>query len=130
MRIADPGKTVIVVSGNRPESALEKQMESRGIDLRWAPTIKAASVLLSSVRYTTVVITELALKDGNWRDLLETVRRIDTPIPVLLLSPTSTAELWWDALDCGIEDILRAPLSTDLLCEYLEKRFRHRSDRM
>lgn len=123
MRIADPGKTVIVVSGNRPEPALERQMGSCGIDMQWAPTIKAASVLLSSVHDTTVVITELALKDGNWRDLLETARRIDHSIPVLLLSPSSTAELWWDALDCGVEDILRAPLSADLLCDYLEKRF-------
>jgi DNA-binding NarL/FixJ family response regulator len=70
----------------------------------------------------TVVLTELALKDGNWRDLLETVRY--SSIPVLLVSSSSTAELWWDALDCGVEDIVPASLSASQLCEYLQKQFK------
>ena len=114
-------QTVIVVGSTRPEPGLEKEMEARGIRVRWARTIKDAAALLNSVLDRTVIVTELALKDGNWRDLLETVRR--DSIPVLLVSPTSTAELWWDALDCGVEDILVAPLSTSRLCEYVQKQF-------
>ena len=49
--------------------------------------------------------------DGNWRDLVERVRGIGKFIPVVLLSSTRTAELWWDALECGVGDILQAPLS-------------------
>jgi DNA-binding NtrC family response regulator len=94
-------------------------MEGRGIRVLWAQTIRQAAALLNPVVNRTVVVTELALKDGNWRDLLETVRY--SSIPVLLVSSTSTAELWWDALDCGVEDILEAPLSTSRLAEYLEK---------
>ena len=113
--------TVIVVGSNQPDPNLQKEMEARGITLQWGRTIKEAAALLNSVANRTVVLTELALKDGNWRDLLETVR--NRSISVLLVSPTSTAELWWDALDCGVEDILVNPLSTSQLSEYLENQF-------
>jgi DNA-binding NtrC family response regulator len=119
-------KTVIMV-GKRPEPAVEKEMEARGIRLLWARTIKGAAGLLNSGFDRTVVITELALRDGNWTDLVETVRC--RSVPVLLVSSTSTAELWWDALECGVEDILPAPLSASRLCEYLESSSENRNDR-
>ena len=120
-------QTVIVVGSSRPEPGLEKEMEARGIRVRWARTIKEAAALLNSVLDRTVIVTEVALKDGNWRDLLEKVRY--SFIPVLLVSSTSTAELWWDALDCGVEDILPAPLSASQLCEYLQRDLASESDR-
>ena len=122
MHIDEPVKTVIMLGGTRPEPSLEKEMEARGIKVRRARTIKEAAGLLNSVINRTVVVTELAVKDGNWRDLLETVRY--SSIPVLLVSSSSTAELWWDALDCGVEDVLPAALSDSQLCEYLEKQFK------
>ena len=109
---------MIVAKAERPEPRIEKEMESRGIRVLWARTINAVAGLLSSVLDKAVIITELALRDGNWRDLVETVRC--RSIPVLLLSSTSTAELWWDALECGVEDILPSPLSASRVCEYLE----------
>ena len=121
MHIEQPANTVLMVGATRPEPALEKEMEARGIRVRWGRTIKEAAALLNSTVNRTVVITELALKDGDWRDLLETVRY--GSLPVLLVSSTSTADLWWDALDCGVEDILPAPLSASRLCEYLQKQF-------
>ena len=124
MHTEQSAKTVIMVGGKRPEPGIEKEMEARGITLRWARTIKAAAGLLNSGLGRTVVITELALRDGNWTDLVETVR--SKSIPVLLVSSTSTAELWWDALECGVEDILPAPLSASRLCEYLESSSQHR----
>jgi DNA-binding NtrC family response regulator len=124
MHSKEPGKTVVVVGTTGPEANIEKEMEARGIRLRWARTIKKAAGLLSSLCDRPVVITELALSDGNWRDVVEQVRCIDSSIPVLLLSSTSTAELWWDALECGIEDILPSPLCASRLCEYLAKHCR------
>ena len=120
MHVKKQAKTLIVVSAKRPEAALEKEMDSRGIKLRWVPTIDGAARLLNSALERTIVVTELALKDGNWRDLLEAVRSSQRFTPVLLVSSSSTPELWWDALDCGVEDILADPLSSSRLCEYLE----------
>jgi DNA-binding NarL/FixJ family response regulator len=76
--------------------------------------------LLNSAREKTVIVTELALADGNWRDLIEQVRCIDITTPIVLVTSSSTAELWWDALECGIEDILPGYLIASRLCQLLE----------
>ena len=83
-------------------------------------SIEAAVDFLNSAREKTVIVTELALADGNWRDLVERVRRTDIPTPILLLTSSSTAELWWDALECGINDILPGYLVVSRLCQLLE----------
>jgi DNA-binding NtrC family response regulator len=126
MHIQQSPNRVVMVAATKPEPSLKKEMEARGIKVLWARNIRDLADLLNSVVNKTVVVTELALKDGNWRDLLETVRC--SSVPVLLISPTSTPELWWDALDCGVEDILVAPLSTSRLCEYLQKQFKTGGD--
>ena len=117
-------RAVLIVAESRPQSGIEKkELRARGIAVQCARSIESASGLLQSAHSGTLVITELALKDGNWRDLVERVRSIGKFIPVVLLSSTRTAELWWDALECGVVDILQAPLSTSQLCKYLAKHF-------
>jgi DNA-binding response OmpR family regulator len=116
MQIGEPPTTVIFVSRNRPEPGVEDEMEACGLYALWAPSIARAAPLFNSLQDRAVVITELALVDGNWRDLVEQVRFSERPIPIMLLASVRTAELWWDALDCGVEDILLAPLSGRHLC--------------
>jgi len=108
---------------SEPEPSIEKELKERGITAQWARDITVASGLLDSALNGTRVITELTLRDGNWRDLIERVRCTGKFIPVVLLSPTRTADLWWDALEFGVEDILQAPLSASVLCEFLVRQF-------
>ena len=119
MQAEEPAKTIIVLCATRPVPGIGKEMEARGISVRWAPSITAATALLDSAPNGTVVMTELALRDGNWRDLVERVRYIGKAVRLALVSPTRTSELWWDALECGVEDILLAPLSVPRIFEYL-----------
>jgi DNA-binding NtrC family response regulator len=116
----EEARLMIVVS---TEPGIERTVEAHRIKVRWVHSIKAAAALLASAPKETVVITELALRDGNWRDLVEEVRRLGKSVPVALVSPAISSELWWDALECGVEDILPAPLSVSSICEYLEKMF-------
>ena len=111
-------RKVIVVCA---EPGVEMEVAAHSIRVQWVHSIKAAIALLASAPGETVVITELALKDGNWRDLIEELRRLGKPIPVALVSSTSTSELWWDALECGVEDILPAPLTVTRIRDYLDK---------
>ena len=122
MHAEEPVKTTIVLCAARTAPGIENEIEARGIRVRWAPSITAAAALLASAPNGAVVITELALRDGNWRDLVERLRRIGKPIRVALVSPSRTSELWWDALECGVEDILLSPLSAHRICEYLDIR--------
>ena len=111
--------TVIFVSNRSPEATVAQDIEAHGLVMQWARSIRAAVDLLNSAREKTVIVTELALADGNWRDLVERVRCIDISMPIVLVTSSSTAELWWDALECGIDDILPAPLLASRLCQFL-----------
>ena len=119
MQSEEPVNTIMFVSGRKPEAIIERDLQRRGLKVEWANSIKAAEDLLASASERTAIVADLALADGNWTDLVEHVRCISRAIPIVLVSSTSTAELWWDALDCGVEDILLAPLSASRLCEIL-----------
>jgi len=111
---------VIFVSRRSPEAAVLQDIEAHELVIQWARSIRAAVDLLNSARGKTVIVTELALADGNWRDLVERMRGIDICVPIVLASSSSTAELWWDALECGIDNILPASLLASRLCQLLE----------
>jgi DNA-binding response OmpR family regulator len=114
--------TVILVSNRSPEATIAQDLEAHGLVTQWAHSISATVKLLDSAHEKTVVATELALADGNWRDLVERVNCIDIKIStsIVLVTSSSTAELWWDALECGIDDILPPSLLASRLCQLLE----------
>ena len=120
MQSEQPVNTIIFVSGRKPEAIIEEDLQRRrGLKVEWANSIKTAKNLLASAPERTAIVADTTLADGNWTDLVKQVRRISSSIPIVLVSSTSTAELWWDALDCGVEDILLAPISASHLCEIL-----------
>ena len=119
MQSEEPVKAIMFVSGRKPEEIIERDLQRRGLKVEWANSIKAAKDLLTTASERTAVVADLVLADGRWTDLVEQVRSISSSIPIVLVSSTSTAELWWDALDCDVEDILLAPLSASRLCEIL-----------
>ena len=120
MQTDRPAGTVIFVSNRSPEATVLQDIEAHGLVMQWARSIRAAVDLLNSVRGKTMIVTELALADGNWRDLVERMRGIDICVPIVLATSSRTAELWWDALECGIVDILPEYLVVSRLCQLLE----------
>ena len=119
MQSEEPVNTIMFVSGRKPEARIERDLQRPGLKVEWANSIKAAKDLLASASQRTAIVADLAMADGNWTDLVGQVRLISSSIPIVPMSSTSTAELWWDALDYGVEDILLAPLSASRLCEIL-----------
>jgi DNA-binding response OmpR family regulator len=115
--------TVIFVSTRSPEAVVGQDIQAHGLVMQWAPNIDAAVGLLNSAPENIIILTELALADGNWRDLVERVRCNGILVPIMLVTSSSTAELWWDALECGVNDILPAPLTASRLCQFLETHF-------
>src|ERR1700761_3508035 len=115
--------TVIFVSTRSPEARVGQDIEARGLVMQWARSIEAAVGLLKSAPESIAIFTELGLADGNWRDLVERVRCSGILVPIVLVTSSSTAELWWDALECGVNDILPAPLTASRLCQFLDTHF-------
>jgi DNA-binding response OmpR family regulator len=129
MQTSNRAGTVIFVSTTSPEAAVAHDIEAHGLEMQWAPSIRAAVDLLKSKREKTAIVTQLALPDGNWRDLVEWVRCPEIPTPMVLVTSAITAELWWDALECGIDDILSGHLIASRLCQLLQKnRFDERNE--
>src|SRR6202007_2840220 len=92
MQSYEPVKSLVFVSARRPEAAMEQEMDAHGIRVQWANSIQAAGDLLNSAFAGTVFVTELALGDGNWRDLVERIRSVRSPVPIVLMASASTAE--------------------------------------
>ena len=122
MQTNKPAGMVVLVSNRSPETTTVQEIEAHGLAVQWASSIGRAVKVLKSARKKVVIVTELALADGNWRDLVEGVRCIDVSIPILLTTTSSTAELWWDALECGVYDILPGPGMASRLFQLLEMR--------
>lgn len=112
--------TIILVSNKSPEDNVAEDIEAHELVIQWAPSISAAVDLLNSASEKTAIATELALADGNWRDLIERVRSLNVSSPIVLVTSSSTAELWWDALECGVDDILPGHLMASRLRHLLE----------
>ena len=119
MQSEAPVNAIIFVSGRKLDAIIEQDLQRHGLKVEWANSIKTAKNLLASASERAAIVADLVLTDGNWTDLVEQVRCISSSIPIVLVSSTITAELWWDALDCDVEDILLAPLSASCLCEVL-----------
>jgi DNA-binding NtrC family response regulator len=94
MQSKRPVNTIMFVSGRNPEAIIEQDLQRRGLKVEWANSIKAAKDLLASASEGTAIVSDLALADGNWTDLVEQVRYISSFIPIVLVSSTSTPELW------------------------------------
>jgi DNA-binding NtrC family response regulator len=77
-----------------------------GYEVWRSGSIREAANLVASGRRIAAVITALVFPDGNWRDLTDQVRARDPLLPVLLVTRAPTAELWWDAIEGGVSDIL------------------------
>ncbi len=112
---------MIFVATRSPGATVAQDIEAHGLVMQWAPSIRAAVGLLNSTREKTVIVTQLALPDGNWRDLVEWVRCPEIPTLIVLSTSAITAELWWDALECGIDDILPGDLIASRLCQLLQE---------
>ena len=111
---------LLAILHRSPEATVLQDIEAHGLVMHWSRSIRATVDLLNSACEKTMIVTELALAYGNWRDLVERVRCIAISTPIVLLTSSSTAELWWDALECGIDDILPGYLMASRLCQLLE----------
>lgn len=61
------------------------------------------------------ILSGVALKDGNWCDLVERLRGQGCDAPVVLCSSEGSAETWWDALEHGVWEVVSTPITAHTL---------------
>ena len=56
-----------------------------------------------------MILTEAALPDGNWLDVLHLTRETPHEIQVIVTDPHADARFWAEALNLGAYDLLAQP---------------------
>ena len=101
---------ILFISGH-PEDArhLTQMLRSLPLTLDYAGTLHHARTKLQQEDYD-VVLTEAALPDGNWVDVLHLVREYPRELEVIVTDRQADAHFWAEALNLGAYDVLAQPL--------------------
>jgi DNA-binding NtrC family response regulator len=73
-----------------------------------AENLQQARAKLGQERYH-VILTEAALPDGRWLDVLHLVRDVPDHVEVIVTDRLADARFWAEALNLGAYDLLTQP---------------------
>jgi DNA-binding NtrC family response regulator len=100
---------ILFVSGDRGEaSRLTQMLHELPLVLDHAMSVRQARSKLGKKRFN-VVLTEAALPDGDWLDVLRLSRDTPTEPQVIVTDAQADARFWAEALNLGAYDMLAQP---------------------
>ncbi len=97
---------LIMPDDRRP--VLLEQLEKSGTEVLSVCNCDQARRVLQT-RPVQVVLTDVALSDGNWWSVLEDIAQSHTNAELILCTGIAEPTLWCDALDRGAYDLLVEP---------------------
>lgn len=100
---------ILFISGH-PEDAqcLSQMLYALPLALDHVGTVRQARAKLRQKDYS-VVLTESALPDGTWLDVLQETRESPQEAEVIVTDPQADARFWSEALNLGAYDLLAQP---------------------
>lgn len=100
---------ILFISG-RPEDArrLSGMLHALPLKLEHVPSLRQARNRLHHQEYE-VILTEAALPDGQWQDVLHLVRECPCETEVIVTDRQADACFWAEALNLGAYDLLAQP---------------------
>jgi DNA-binding NtrC family response regulator len=100
---------ILFISGH-PEDAprISRMVQPLPITVDYVPSLHRASAKLRRGEYE-IVLTEAALPDGNWLDVLHLVRACPQELEVVVTDPHADPHLWSEALNRGAYDLIAQP---------------------
>jgi DNA-binding NtrC family response regulator len=100
---------ILYVSAHPEDAyALSEMLQSLPLLLDHAESLQQARARLQKEDYD-VVLTEAALSDGNWLDVLHLVRESPKEPQVIVTDRQADARFWAEALNLGAYDLLAQP---------------------
>lgn len=100
---------ILFVSGHHEDAGrLSQMLHSLPLVLDHAPTMQQTRARLRQFDYS-VILTEAALPDGNWLDVLHLARKYSGELEVIVTDPHADARLWSEALNLGAYDLVSQP---------------------
>jgi len=100
---------LLFISGRSSDARrLSRMLQSLPVQLEHAPTLQQARAKLQGDEFD-VILTEAALPDGRWLDVLHLARESPTEVQVIVTDPQADAHFWSQALNLGAYDLLAQP---------------------
>ena len=100
---------ILFISGRHDDAPqLSRMLESLPVTLEHVETYQQARTSLQQSDYD-VLLTESALPDANWMDVLHLARDIPGGAEVIVTDPHADGQFWSNALNLGAYDVLSQP---------------------
>jgi len=102
---------VLFISPRSQDAALISDLVSElALSVDHAGDLEQARSKLSSDVYD-VVLTEAALPDGDWTDVMHLAGRIAPDARVIVTAPHADARFWSEAINVGVYDLVAQPFA-------------------
>src|SRR5260370_29807669 len=100
---------ILFISGCQEDARrLSQMLHALPLKLDHVPSLHKARTRLQRQTYN-VILTEAALPDGGWQDVLHLVRESPRNTEVIVTDPQADARFWAEALNLGAYDLLAQP---------------------
>lgn len=100
---------ILCISGHQEDARqLSQMLQALPLVVDHVGTLQLARAQLRKQDYD-VVLTEAALPDGNWLDVLHLVRETPREMKVVVTDPRGDVNFWAEALNLGAYDLLAQP---------------------
>ena len=100
---------ILFISGHREDARnISQMLQTLPLMVDHAESLQQARGKLRQCEYD-VVLTEAALPDGNWLDVLHLARACPEELEVIITDPHADARLWSEALNRGAYDLIAQP---------------------
>jgi DNA-binding NtrC family response regulator len=100
---------ILFISGRQEDARqLSQMLHALPLELEYVPSLQQARTRLHQQEYE-LILTEAALPDGKWLDVLHLVRECPRETEVIVTDPQADAHFWAEALNLGAYDLLAQP---------------------
>ena len=100
---------ILFISGCQEDAKrLSEMLHALPLKLDHVPSLDRARTRLQRQTYN-VILTEAALPDGGWQDVLDLAREAPRRTEVIVTDPQADARFWAEALNVGAYDLLAQP---------------------
>ena len=100
---------ILFVSGRHDDARrLSQMLDTLPLLLDHVESLDQARTKLQQSDYS-VVLTEAALPDGNWLDMLHLARLLPQELEVIVTDPHADALFWAEVLNLGAYDLVSQP---------------------
>ena len=105
---------VLLIVGDANEQAQLQKVLGPHAELTWVRDSQEATQRLDQVSYDAIFYARTCAKDG-WRKMVDDVRRINSNLPVIILSEKASVVECAEALTAGAFDLLGIPYEQQLV---------------